>query len=429
MKTPAPRPASTVLGIGLILAFFLAGCATGPGPAYTGAGVQEALAGLDYAHRQGTLVIEAPAGSTVTVRQQRHEFWFGAALANGIFDGTAAAEDVARYKEAFLENFNSAVTENALKWLSMQPTADPANYATVDAILDWTDAHEIPLRGHNIFWGVHWWVQPWLKQLDDATLHATLEDRAIDIATRYRGRFAQYDLNNEMIHDNYYADRLGEGITLEMSNWVMGIDPSAKLFLNDYDILTGKKLDTYVEHIRTLLDEGVAVAGIGVQGHLHGETFDPAALRHALDVLAQFDLPIVITEFNFPGQRSRFQRNPKDNPMTPAEEAAKARAITDYYRICFAHPAVEGILMWGFWAGDNWIPASSLYRRDWSPTPALEAYRDLVYGEWWTTAQLPVGSDGRVSLPAFFGRYTVEVGDETRAVELRRAEGSATVRF
>jgi len=28
--------------------------------------------------------------------------------------------------------------------------------------------------------------------------------------------------------------------------------------------------------------------------------------------------------------------------------------------ICFAQERVEGILMWGFWEGANWIPASSL---------------------------------------------------------------------
>ena len=88
-----------------------------------------------------------------------------------------------------------------------------------DAILDWTTEHEIPLRGHNIFWGVPKFVQGWLKALDDATLQQTLRDRALDIGRRYRGRFAEYDLNNEMIHDNYYEKRLGRGITKEMAIW------------------------------------------------------------------------------------------------------------------------------------------------------------------------------------------------------------------
>jgi len=40
--------------------------------------------------------------------------------------------------------------------------------------------------------------------------------------------------------------------------------------------------------------------------------------------------------------------------------------------------------MWGFWEGANWIPVSLLYRKDWTPSPAAEAYHNLVFKEWWT---------------------------------------------
>lgn len=377
-------------------------------------------------HRQGTLIVHAAPGALVRVEQQRHEFWFGAALANQAFNGAMPAADVARYREVFLANFNSAVTENALKWLSMEPRQGRVDYATVDAILAWTDRHHVPLRGHNIYWGIEQFVPAWLKSLDDATLRRILEARGRDIGSRYRGRFAEYDLNNEMIHGNYYAARLGAGITKEMAGWVKQEDPGAQLYLNDYDITTGRRLDDYVAHIRDLLQQGVPVAGIGVQGHLHGESFDRAALRHSLDVLAQFNLPIRVTEFNLPGQRSRFHDQPR-TVMTPAEEEAKARDITDYYRICFSHPAVTGILMWGFWEGANWIPASSLYRRDWSPTPAALAYRDLLFKEWWTRWEGRADDTGRCEVPAFHGTHLVSAGGKSVMTQLGQAAGTVTV--
>ncbi len=377
-------------------------------------------------HRMGTLVITAAPGAAVHVEQVRHEFWFGAALASEAFDGRMPPAEAARYREVFLANFNSAVTENALKWLEMEPVRGPVNYATVDAILTWTAAHGIPLRGHNLYWGFHRWVQPWLKELDDATLRATLQARGEDVGRRYRGRFAEYDLNNEMIHGNYYADRLGPGIVLDLARWVKSQDPEAKLFVNDYDILTGNRLADYVAHIRGLLAMGVPIAGIGVQGHLHGDTFDPAALQHALDELAQFHLPIRVTEFNFPGQRSRFYRHP-ELAITPEEEEAKARAIVDYYRICFAHPAVTGILLWGFWEGNNWIPQSSLFKRDWTPTPAGLAYRDLVFREWWTRWDGQADANGRVEVRAFYGTHRVTSGGQTVVVELHSGAGSVNV--
>ena len=38
-------------------------------------------------------------------------------------------EDLKQYKEKFLQNFNSAVTENAVKWYSMEQKKDQVNYA------------------------------------------------------------------------------------------------------------------------------------------------------------------------------------------------------------------------------------------------------------------------------------------------------------
>ncbi|HEY9175066.1 MAG TPA: endo-1,4-beta-xylanase [Verrucomicrobiae bacterium] len=379
-------------------------------------------------HRMGTLVIQTKPGTEVRVEQLRHEFWFGAALANHMFRSGPDSEETARYKKVFLENFNAAVTENALKWHSMEVRQGEIHYDTVDAILAWTKQHEIPLRGHNVFWGVPNWVQPWQKTMDDDTLRATVKARAVDIARRYRGQFAEYDLNNEMLHGNYYEQRLGTNITKEMAMWMRQEDPQAVLFLNDYDILTGRRLEDYVVQIRKFLDQGVPIGGIGVQGHLHGDTFDPDVLQKSLDRLAQFNLPIRVTEFNFPGQRSKYYGK-RDARLTDEEEQAKAQAITDYYRICFAHPAVQGILMWGFWEGANWIPVSSLYRRDWTPTPAAEAYRDLVFRRWWTRWQGQADAQGRCEVRAFFGKHRVIVGNQERIIELRQVEPRRQISF
>jgi endo-1,4-beta-xylanase len=378
--------------------------------------------------RMGTLVVEAAPGVEVRVQQLRHEFWFGAALASQMFSERGNAEETARYKKVFLENFNAAVTENALKWHAMEPRRGQVDYSAVDAILQWTEQNHIPLRGHNIFWGIPNRVQPWLKAMDDAELRETLKARALDVGKRYRGRFAEYDLNNEMLHGNYYEDRLGPGITRDMASWVRQEDPNAVLFLNDYDILTGKRLDDYIAHIRKFLDQGVPVGGIGVQGHLHGDSFDPAALQNALARLAEFKLPICITEFNFPGQRSKYYGK-RDARLSDEEEQAKARALADYYRICFAQPMVKGILMWGFWEGANWIGVSSLYRRDWSPTPAADAYRNLVFQQWWTAWRGQTDAQGRCEVRAFYGQHRITAGGKEVVVNLKRMEPTKVVSF
>jgi Beta-1,4-xylanase len=392
--------------------------------------------------RKGELVIQAKPGAKVTVEQLAHEFWFGCAIPNSFADGMSQ-DDAKQFKEKFLLNFNAAVTENALKWMEMEKQKDKLNYAIVDSILHWTEQNGIPLRGHNLYWGIFQsrntgaqYIQQWMTEIDDNELQQRIKERAETIATRYKGRFVEYDLNNEMIHGNYYEDRLGPEITRQMAQWVLDADLEARLFLNDYDILIedsplGIGLPEYMAHIRKLLKEGVPIAGIGVQGHSHLDTFDREYLKKALDSLAIFNLPIRITEFTMPGMRSSYGIYPfnKGAQMTPEQEILRAKEVVDFYTLCFAHPAVDGILMWGFWEGDIWIPSSSLYKRDWTPTPAAEAYRNMVFNEWWTRESGTTGSDGSFSTRAFYGKYRVSVDGASKEIDLSKEKGKALVDF
>ena len=115
--------------------------------------------------------------------------------------------------------------------------------------------------------------------------------------------------------------------------------------------------------------------------------------------------------------------------LTPEQEQAKAKALIDYYRICFANPAVKGILMWGFWERANWIPQSSLYLRDWTPTPAAKAYRELVFNKWWTRWKGKADKDGYCRIQAFFGKHRVMVDGSEKTVYLKKSAGPETVSF
>jgi len=298
----------------------------------------------------------------VRVEQIRHEFWFGGALAGAPFSWKRKTPDAAKYKEVFLKNFNAAVTENALKWCNMEKTQGDVNCKVVDAMLAWAEENELPIRGHNIYWGKSWTekygVPKWQKQLNDEDLLRAVKERATSIARRYKGRFAEYDFNNEMMYGNFYENRLGRDITKQMADWVVKEDPEAILYLNDFGVLTGGKLKKFVRHVKDMQERGVPIGGIGLQGHSHRETFKREALKRSLAELAKLGLPIRITEFNMPGQHSRFDKNRKLR-MTPAEEEARAKELVDYYRICFAQPKVKGIMMWGFWEDAKFPPPPS----------------------------------------------------------------------
>ena len=429
MKNLNPEFKKLVFGL---LTLLLIGVTYTPETSAQYPGINDSIA----KYRKGDLIIKAKRGSRVTVEQLRHEFWFGCAIPNSLAGGMSES-NLKQFKEKFLENFNSGVTENALKWMIMEPQKDKVNYNVVDSILSWTEKNHIPLRGHNLFWGIarspntgSQYVQQWVMEMSNDELLKRIKERAELITKRYKGRFAEYDFNNEMIHGNYYEERLGPGITKIMADYALKGDPDAKLFVNDYDILIsdsplGIGLPEYMAHIRKLLKEGIPLAGIGVQGHSYLETFDRKELIRSLDSLAIFKLPIRITEFNIPGMRSKL----KSLQLTPAQEESKAKEIVDFYRICFAHPAIEGLIMWGFWEGANWVPSSSMYKRDWTPTPTAVAYKDLLFNEWWTTVSGTTTKKGEFSTPAFFGKYKITVNGVSKEVDLTKDLGKMIVDF
>ena len=356
-------------------------------------------------HRMGTIVIHAKPGAPVSVTQKSHEFWFGTAIARTVFRDTSS-RDSKKYLDILKANFNSAVCENAMKWYSTQRQAGPPNYSDADRMVAWCKTNGFPIRGHCIFWATPKHVQSWVKALDNKQLPVAMKLRNDGLLKRYAGKVCEYDVNNEMIHVRYFANRLGDGIRVKMFQWARAADPKAILYVNDYNIVSGGDGPKYVKHIEKLIADGAKVGGIGVQGHF-GRRVNIPNVKKTLDLLAKFKLPIKVTEFD----------------INTSDEDAKAADLVAFYRTCFAHPAVEGILMWGFWEGRHWRPKAALWKRDFTPTPAAKAYRKLVYGTWWTRWKGTADAAGRCEVPAYFGRHTVKIGSESKEVNLTRAAG------
>jgi hypothetical protein len=70
-----------------------------------------------------------------------------------------------------------------------------------------------------------------------------------------------------------------------------------------------------------------------------------------------------------------------------------------------------------------------LYKRDWSPTSAAEAYKNLIFKEWWTNTEGKINRKGELSVPAFFGKYKVTVDGITKEIDLTKAAGKVVIEF
>jgi len=323
------------------------------------------------------------------------DFAFGTAIAAG-------ALDYPEYAGWIRDSYNWAVAENASKWPSNEPVQGAVSYANADKIWNFANANGIRMRGHCVFWAVPDFVQQWVKDLDDPGLQSAIDARIADAVGHFDGKYEHWDINNEMLHGSFFADRLGASIRPYMFNEVKAADPDVLTFINDYNIIAGGyDLDAYLQQVADLQAAGAHIDGIGVQGHFSDANNTPAQITARLDALAAFDLPIWVTEYDYAN----------------ADENARADFLEDFYRTAFAHPAVEGVLMWGFWANAHWRgPDAALLDADFTVNAAGQRYRALR-DEWWTNAAGTTGAAGEVVFNGFYGDYAVVLSDGMGAPE------------
>jgi endo-1,4-beta-xylanase len=372
-------------------------------------------------HRMGKITVQTAPGAEVIVRQVRHEFLFGTAVANAVAEkapGAMRPADRWQYLKILEENFNFAVHENALKWYDCEKREGAVDYYVADRIWELCRERSIPMRGHCIFWEKEEMNLPWVRELENDRLRAAVARRAVGVTSHFKGRIGEFDLNNEMINGEFFQRRFGYGIISEMAWMAKAGNPDAVLYVNDYGILydSGFNLDSYVVQIRNLLANGVPIGGIGVQAHsaaLHQPGLSAEHIQDALDRLSEFGLPIKITEGLFDMDDENVQ-------------AAEMKKILPIY---FAHPSVEAILIWGFWEGDHWRPWSALWRKDWTITPQGRVFRDLVYGQWWTEKTGKADRSGKFSTEAFFGDYRIASDGKSKEAALRKKDGFLLVDF
>ena len=329
------------------------------------------------------------AGAEVRIRQTRRDFPIGTTMAYSPLTNNE------NYRQYIIDHFNWGVHENEAKWYANEANRDIETYSQADAMLDFAEANDIEMRGHTIFWAPEQWQPDWVPGLSNQDLQAEVEERLESVVGHFDGRFQHWDVNNEMLHGSFFQDRLGPDIRKWMFERTRQLDPDVKLFVNDFNIISGNEAYDYVDQVQQLLDEGAPIDGIGVQGH-YNENFspvDPLQLQSRLDRLAQLDLPIWVTEFD----------------VVQPDEDLRADALETFFRSAFSHPSVEGIILWGFWAGSHWKgPDAALVDSDWTVNAAGQRFEALL-AEWTSNATRTTNAAGRAQARVFHGDYEIEV--------------------
>ncbi|GER43610.1 glycosyl hydrolase family 10 protein /carbohydrate-binding domain-containing protein [Striga asiatica] len=327
------------------------------------------------------------AGSFLRIKQTQNSFPMGSCVNRTNIDN----EDFVKF---FTANFNWAVFGNELKWYWTEPQKDKFNYRDADEILALCESHNIPCRGHCIFWEVQSAVQPWVQALSKPDLATAVQNRLTGLLTRYKGKFKHYDVNNEMLHGSFYQDRLGIGARAEMFETAARFDPSATLFVNDYHVEDGcdsrSSPEKYIAQVVGLWAQGAPVGGLGIQGHIDYPV--GPIVRSELDKLATLGIPIWFTELD----------------VSSENEYVRADDLEVMLREAYAHPAVEGVMLWGFWELFMSRENAYLVNAEGEVNEAGKRFLKLRE-EWLTKAHGHVGEDGGFGFRGFHGSYEVEV--------------------
>lgn len=337
----------------------------------------------------------------------RHAFAIGTCVRADRILGTTPDDD--RYRDTLARHFTKAVFENDLKWEPWDQGGE-RHQDRVRETIRWLRDHEFSVRGHVIVWPSWRASPPWLRAHVERPEQLRAEiDRRVDSQTKaLAGLLDEWDVVNENYAHTDFTDLLGRSAMEDWFRIAARNSPGTRLFYNDYVMFQGEgpgsPSDTLLGILRDLKASGALLGGIGEQAHFGGNPPGPAVVLAKLDRFAALGLPIQITEFD----------------IDTADADLQLAWTRDFLLTVFSHPAVTGVVSWGFWEGQHWKPRAAFWDREWTLRPHGKAFFDFFEREWTTAETIETNAAGRGTVRAFRGRLRVEADAHGR-------RGSATI--
>jgi endo-1,4-beta-xylanase len=268
-----------------------------------------------------------------------------------------------------LKHFGSVTAENAMKMGPIHPEENKYFWDDADKIVNFAVSHGIKVRGHNLCW--HSQTPKWMftdaegKTVSKEVLLARLKEHITQVASRYKGKIYAWDVVNEAVDDNdslylrnsQWYKICGEEFIAKAFQWAHEADPKAILFYNDYNTEIPAKRDKIYRLMKSLIDAGVPVNAIGLQGHWSSDDPSEKELRTSIEKFASLGLKVQITELDV----SVYTKNDKDrtdSAFTPEREQKQI----DQYKMIFRvlrdkkyKNILTGVTFWNVSDKHSWL--------------------------------------------------------------------------
>jgi endo-1,4-beta-xylanase len=287
-------------------------------------------------------------------------FLIGVAVAPNSFEGAQG--------ELIKKHFNSLTPENVMKPGPIHPEENKYFWDDADKIVNFAQANGMKVRGHTLCW--HSQTGAWMfkdtegKQATKEVALARLKDHITQVVGRYKGKVYAWDVVNEAVVDNNDPEKVyrespwykicGEEYLAKAFQWAHEADPKAVLFYNDYNTENPVKRDKIYNMLKKMIDAGVPVNGVGLQGHW--KTNDPTEqnLRNSIDKFSSLGLKVQITELDVTIYTSR--NDTINTGFTPEREQKQK----DLYKMVFnvfreKKSAISGVTFWNISDTRSWL--------------------------------------------------------------------------
>lgn len=299
------------------------------------------------------------------------------------------------------KEFNSITAENTMKPISVQPKEGVWNWGGADSIANFAREHGLKLRGHNLLW--HTQIGDWMfydkkgKLVKKDVLLKRLKTHIDSVVTRYKDVVYCWDVTNECISDSKmpWGNPLRESLWYKICGddsfiraafqYAHEADPNALLFYNDYNECDPVKSRRIYEMVKGMIEDGVPIHGIGMQGHynIYGPTEEE--INAALDLYGSIVDHIHVTELDVRvndemGGQLRFNRN-EGAKITDDQRLLQEAQYAAIFRALRNHAdKVDCVTFWNVGDRDSWLGPNNyplLFDRDYKRKNAYYVVRDF----------------------------------------------------
>jgi endo-1,4-beta-xylanase len=266
-----------------------------------------------------------------------------------------------------LKHFGSLTAENVMKPALIHPEEKKYSWENADKIVNYAMANGMLVRGHTLCW--HNQTAAWMfkdaqgNPVTKEVLLTRLKDHITQVVSRYKGKVYAWDVVNEAIDDdsskifretNWYKI-CGEEYIAKAFQWAHEADPDAKLYYNDYNTESPVKRDKIYSLLKRLLDAGVPIHGVGLQGHWNISNPTEKDLRDAIEKFSSLGLKIQITELDVSVYTSD-KTDPSDNVFTSEREQKQLEKYKMVFKVFRDYKnVITGVTFWNVSDKSSWL--------------------------------------------------------------------------